>query len=396
MLQPVAARAAAILLAAVALAAQAPRAELVGFAVLPPDTFADGPPSGHARSPGRADAPFPGQPVQGFSSIRPDLGRPGWWLALCDNGYGTKANSADFLLRIYPLRPDWRAGAGGGQGGVEVGAPIQLADPDRQVPFRIELGQSAGRPLTGADFDPESLVQMPDGSFWIGDEFGPYLLHAAATGRLLAPPFEAPGLRSPDNPSVPVQDSGLPAAAPVRRSRGFEGLALDAGGTRLIGLLEAAPAGDAPGTTRLLEFDLASTRFTGRSWSYRTTVAGASATELVAYAPGRFLAIERDDAAGREARVKRVVALRLGEPGAPVETAVVADLLDIADPQNLAGFGPAFTFPFITPEAVWPEDGRTLVLVNDNNYPGGGARGPAGSKDASEFIRLRLARALPR
>jgi len=36
------------------------------------------------------------------------------------------------------------------------------------------------------------------------------------------------------------------------------------------------------------------------------------------------------------------------------------------------------------------------VLVNDNNFPGGGGRGPAGSKDASEFIRLTLPRPLPR
>jgi hypothetical protein len=58
--------------------------------------------------------------------------------------------------------------------------------------------------------------------------------------------------------------------------------------------------------------------------------------------------------------------------------------------------GPDFSFPSIPPEAVWPEDERTLVLVNDNNYPGGGGREPAGSKDASEFIRLRLPAPLPR
>jgi hypothetical protein len=75
---------------------------------------------------------------------------------------------------------------------------------------------------------------------------------------------------------------------------------------------------------------------------------------------------------------------------------MVADLLNIADPGNVSGMGPVFTFPFITPEAVWPEDMRTLVLVNDNNYPGGGGRGPAGSKDPSEFIRLRLPKPLPR
>jgi glycerophosphoryl diester phosphodiesterase len=332
--------------------------------------------------------------VQGFSSIRPERGRPGWWLVLCDNGFGTRANSPDFLLRLYSVRPDWRSAAGGG-GGVEVGRMIQLSDPDGLVPFRLVREDTPERWLTGGDFDPESFVEVRDGTFWVGDEFGPYLLHVDASGRLLAPPFAADGLRSPDHAAVPVPDAGASSAATVKRSRGFEGLALDADGSRLIVLLESGSSGDAPEATRLLEFDLAAQRFTGRFWAYRVSVPGASVTELVAYAPDRYLAIERDNAAGPDARVKRVLALRLAATGTAAETVVVADLLDIADPRNLSGFGPVFTFPFITPEAVWPDDARTLVLVNDNNYPGGGGRGPAGSKDASEFIRLTLPRPLP-
>jgi hypothetical protein len=74
---------------------------------------------------------------------------------------------------------------------------------------------------------------------------------------------------------------------------------------------------------------------------------------------------------------------------------MIADLLALADPRSLAGGGAAFRFPFVTPEAIWPESADTIVLVNDNNYPGGGGRPPAGSKDASEFIRLRLIQPLP-
>jgi glycerophosphoryl diester phosphodiesterase len=376
-------------------AAQDGRVELVGFASLPPDTFAAGPPSGRFLSPGARSAGFPTQPVQGFSSIRPDRGRPGWWLVLCDNGYGSKANSSDFLLRLYSVRPAWRT-ADGGAGTVEVGRRIQLADPGRFVPFRLVREDTPERWLTGGDFDPESFVEAPDGTLWIGDEFGPFLLHADAEGRLLAPPFEFDGLRSPDNPTVSVPDAGAASAATVRRSRGFEGLAIDAHRGRLIALLESGPLGDAPDTTRLLEFDLAAMRFTGRAWTYRATAPGANVTELVAYGADRYLAIERDNAAGPAARVKRVVTLRLRDPGAAVDSVVAADLLDIDDPKRLSGMGPAFTFPYITPEAVWPEDERTLVLVNDNNYPGGGGRPQTGAKDASEFIRLKLPRPLPR
>jgi hypothetical protein len=368
--------------------------QLIGFAALPPDTFAKGPPSGAFRSPGQKDTGFPSQPVQGFSAIRPDPGRPGWWLVLCDNGYGTKANSADFLLRIYSVRPDWRTGTGG-SGRVQVGRIIQLSDPDRHVPFKLVRDDSPERWLTGGDFDPESFVELADGTFWIGDEFGPYLLHVDAAGRLLAPPFEAEGLRSPDHPALAEAGADSSKFATVQRSRGFEGLALHADGTRLMAMLESAPVGDPPFTTRVLEFDLASQRFTGRSWRHRMSPRGGSATELVSYAPDWYLVVERDNAAGSEARFKFVVAIHLGEPDEERPVALIANLLGLLDPRGLAGDGVGFRFPFITPEAIWPEDARTLVLVNDNNYPGGGGRGPAGSKDASEFIRLRLREPLP-
>ena len=395
MLQPLAARGVCVIAMAVSVLAQAPHVELTGFASLPPDTFAAGPPSGRFRNAGTRGEGFSSQPVQGFSSMRPDPGRPGWWLVLCDNGYGIRANSPDFLLRLYAVRPRWRTGEGG-DAQVEVGRWIQLSDPSRHVPFRLAREDSAERWLTGADFDPESFAVAPDGTFWIGDEFGPFLLHADRDGRLISPPIDRDGLRSPDHPGVPVPDAGGASAATVRRSRGFEGLAISEDGARLFAMLEAAPLGDLPDTTRILEFDVTGHRYTGREWTYRVDAPGLNVTELVAYGPDRFLAIERDNAAGLDARVKRVFALRLGEPGTAVDKILVVDLLSIADPENLGGIGPAFTFPFITTEAIWPEDDRTLVFVNDNNYPGGGGRPPTGSKDASEFIRLRLPQSLPR
>lgn len=61
--------------------------------------------------------------------------------------------------------------------------------------------------LTGADFDIESMQFAPDGTIWFGDEFGPFLIHTDAYGRVLEPPialpdFDNPGktIRSPQNP----------------------------------------------------------------------------------------------------------------------------------------------------------------------------------------------------
>jgi glycerophosphoryl diester phosphodiesterase len=71
----------------------------------------------------------------------------------------------------------------------------------------------------------------------------------------------------------------------------------------------------------------------------------------------------------------------------------VADLLNIRDPHNLAGFGPTITFPYVTIEGVALLDPTTIVVVNDNNDPQEGARRP-GVRDPNEFLVLTLDRKL--
>jgi glycerophosphoryl diester phosphodiesterase len=174
---------------------------LTGRAVLPAQTFAPGPPSGALAGVG---APFASQPVQGFSAVLPGPGDTYW--AMADNGYGAIENSADFNLRVYRIRPALRTAAGG-PGTIDVQGFIELHDPDHRIPFAIVNAFSDQRVLTGADFDIESLRRDPDGSLWFGDEFGPYLLHTDADGKVLQAPIalddaDHPGqeLRSPQNP----------------------------------------------------------------------------------------------------------------------------------------------------------------------------------------------------
>ena len=342
---------------------------LKGFAVLPADTFAEGPPAGEGISANDRTGPFEGQPVQGFSGVQFAPGSDGssfWFLS--DNGFGAKDNSADYLLRIYQLRPDFLdtenqptpitvgnfsigfdatratdAASGffiadtlgdspnilfdlsnpgtlsleesdlviadadlllapefatllgnpdlqgtdvgdarvdatassensafqvasgvtsvaldlpllesvglsltgadseaepfsedfqvgfaitdatdfaftlepqfaplGGTiehtgsvsfalgdpmlGGIEVEGFIQLADPDNLIPFPIQNENTEDRLLTGADFDLESFVIAEDGTIWVGEEFGPFLLQFDATGKLLQAPIPTPNL----------------------------------------------------------------------------------------------------------------------------------------------------------------------------------------------------------
>ncbi|MGG6238019.1 esterase-like activity of phytase family protein [Nodosilinea sp. AN01ver1] len=179
-----------------------PSAELTGFASLPADTFAAGPDAGGDDGTGAPIAgngrtgPFDGQPVQGFSGVQFAPGGDGsafWFLS--DNGFGAKANSADYLLRIYQVDPSL-AGSEGGDRSVELQGFVQLSDPNHLIPFDIVNEGTAERRLTGADFDIESFVIDGNGEIWVGDEFGPYLLHFDASGVLLDAPIATPNVNT--------------------------------------------------------------------------------------------------------------------------------------------------------------------------------------------------------
>ena len=182
-----------------------------------------GPASSTASSSRARSSPSPGS--------RPSSpGRqPGEYLAMPDNGFGAKANSADFLIRAYYVRPDFKT-ARGGSGTVEVDTDagrvrrVPRSRPPDRVPHR-QRGHEPDRLLTGADIDPESLQRGSDGDLWVGDEFGPWILHFDATGRLLDPPFATPGgLMSPSNPFL----GGNPPTQP--NSRGYEAMAISPNG----------------------------------------------------------------------------------------------------------------------------------------------------------------------
>jgi hypothetical protein len=260
---------------------------LLARAVLPADTFADGPPSGARVDPMTTNGrmvPFPRQPVQGMSAVLEN--GDGTFMVMQDKGFGAKANSPDINLRVYTVRPNWKTRAGG-PGTVDVVRHFELSDPDRLVPFPITNQNSPTRILTGGDFDIESMRRTPDGTLWFGDEFGPYLLHTDATGKLIDSPIALPvpqpleffffmggatRVQSPDNPAVvPLADAAARNnASNLSSSRGFEGMALSADGRRLYPLLEGALKAD-PNRTRLVvsEFDLQTRQDTGLVWYYR-------------------------------------------------------------------------------------------------------------------------------
>ncbi|MEU7854227.1 esterase-like activity of phytase family protein [Nonomuraea sp. NPDC049141] len=354
------------------------RATLTGFAALPAQTFVPGSePSGAQLGTTPINGvtpPFAGQPVQGFSGIV--RRRDGSFDVLSDNGYGAKNNSADFLLRVHRIKPDFKAGT------VQVLGGFHLSDPRGRVSWPLTR---ADRKLTGADFDVESIVRSADGTYWIGDEFGPFLLHFSATGTLLEAPIELPGVKAPENPT-------LNGATPnLAGSKGFEGMARSADGRWLYPLLEGTVSGDPAGTLRLNEFDVRGRAYTGKRWTYKLDSPANAIGDAIAVDENRFLIIERDNNQGDAAALKRVYLAdkRDRDHDGALDKTLAADLLDLANPKGLGGFGETFRFPFQTIEDVVILDDRTLGILNDNNFPFSSGR-TAGQPDNDEFITVRL------
>jgi hypothetical protein len=379
------------------------QAELIGYAVLPADTFSEGPPSGQFNGNGsRSPQPrFPSQPVQGFSGVQfgPACGS---YYVLSDNGFGSKYNSIDYLLRIYTITPEPKT-AEGGRGKIQVDEYIQLSDPAGLLPFFIVNEFTDDRLLTGFDLDVESFVLDPAGGLWIGDEFGPYLLHFDADGRLLDAPFPTPLLRaeegslvmSPQNPRMLAgsPNPGGEINANLPTSRGYEGMAISPDGLTLYPMLEGTVVGDPEGALRIYEFDLQSKQFvTDTLRFYQLEDPTHAVGDLAVINENEFLVIERDANSGDEAQFKKIFKIDLSavDEAGVVAKEEVADLLNIADPNNLAGLGETFRFPFVTIEDVLVLDANTIVVLNDNNYDARGGRGP-NVKDPNELIVLRLA-----
>jgi hypothetical protein len=440
--------------------ADSQQSRLAARAVLPGATFRASPPAGAYLSSGdRATAAangvpgpatgayFGSQPVQGFSSMVP-AGEGTWW-ALLDNGFGSRQNSPDSQLAFYRIDPRW-----GDPAGPTVLETVVLSDPDGHIPWRIVCDQAAGlalpafefnvmppappacgddpsaRILTGFDLDPESFVRARDGSFWIGDEFGPFLVHVRADGVLLERPVEAAGVRSPQNPYLDLSDPAQPEQPTVAASRGFEGVAISPNGKRLYALLEGAVADDDAQDLRIYTFDVHRRAFDARVMRVRAEMptqkvnlvnlvdpAGArvypeavapatgviSIGELKAVNDHELLLVERDGQGDGVVapRFKKVMLLDLAPAGSAnrhVRKTLLVDLMAVPDPRRLGQDGEFFRFPFNTIESVHVVDARTILVASDNNFPfsNGRARSRTNERtgplafDDNEMILVRL------
>ncbi len=225
-------------------------------------------------------------------SRTPD-GYRGTLYMLPDRGYnvtGTVAYRARLNTLTFVLKPSAEPGS--------------LAAEARQRTIELTLADTMllrdadGVPLTGLDplvdgvrpagggfpampqapngavsLDAEAIVHMSDGSFFVSDEYGPYIYRFSADGRMLSAirPPEAfiPKRNGKDSFSSNNPGPGEPKVEPPnpqtgrQNNQGFEGLTLTPDGKYLVAVLQSATrqdGGDAPETrqnTRLLYYDIA-------------------------------------------------------------------------------------------------------------------------------------------
>lgn len=360
--------------------------------------------------------PFDGQPLQGFSGIK--AMEDGTFWSLSDNGFGSKSNSTDAMLMLHHLTFDWDAGA------VKVEKTLFLTDPDKKAPFPIAMEGSAKRYLTGADFDVESIQPVADG-FWVGEELGPYMLKFSTEGALtdvIATKAGEIEVKSPDNPTlvVPANPAAKMPVFNLKRSGGYEGLALSKDGTKLYGMLEgplymedgSVEKADGLTALRIIELDAATKAWTGKTWLYPLSEGGEAIGDFNMIDETTALVIERDNGAGVvekacadpkapaadcfavPAKHKRIYKIEMTEEnaGKAVRKIGYIDLMKIEDPDNKKrqGGGEGFyDMPFVTIENVDVVDPTHIIVGNDNNLPFSAGRA-LDKADDNEFVLLEV------
>ena len=213
------------------------------------------------------------------------------------------------------------------------GTPLTgLPIPSGQCGSTLEIAQDLdGNVIPPDEFgmDPEGIVALPDGTFWISDEYGPFIAQYGADGRELQ-------RLSPCN-------GGLPEVYQLRRpNRGMEGLTITPDGERLVGIMQA-PLENPSRTgirnisrlTRVLFRHIA----TGETKEYAYLIDAGTLTgnsEITAISDTRFLVIERDGA------------FLFGSPAATTKNIYEFDITGATDISELGALG------------ATPIDGKTL------------------------------------
>lgn len=202
------------------------------------------------------------------------------------------------------------------------------------LPIATFTGDGFGGPGPGGKhipIDSEGLVLASDGGFWVSDEYGPYIYHFSAQGRMtqaIMPPAAYIPHRngsisfSADSPPIyNPNETIIPANTETGRdnNQGLEGLTVSSDGKTLYALMQSAldqeggPNNPYRLQARLLEYDISKSNkaaeykaeyvVTLPLWTDPTAKASkatkvAAQSEIHSLGNGQFLVLARDSGSG--------------------------------------------------------------------------------------------------
>ena len=185
----------------------------------------------------------------------------------------------------------------------------------------------SGRPLDGdrRGIDPEGLALDADGTFWVSDEYGPYLMHFSKDGRLLRKlsPF----------------DGGLPERYARRRpNRGLEGLCMRKSTGAIYGMLQSPLRGSKERVLPLFEMDRDGQV---RDFDYPLSDEAQGVSAICALGDSSLLVLERDGKFPKGGKgFKRIFKVDIPAKGAGLlKKRLVVDVLALLRPRQERGNG---------------------------------------------------------
>jgi hypothetical protein len=276
------------------------------------------PPIAQVQGPGGTTTQISGE---GFgSSLAPVPGKSGYVYGLTDRGPNADApdgNKSEMVLNFAPEIGEFRLVNGKAEllkqiilkgpkalGGVAYsGRPTH--DTSEVIDDVAATNVNGGTPVPVAKdpygYDSEGLVALPDGTFWVSDEYGPYITHFDANGYELG--RLTPYQNSPDNAFHKIIGY-LPAELAFRlKNKGMEGLTITPDGSTLVGAMQSAlqqpdlgstKAGNVA-ATRIITINLHT--FQTKQYLYlldNPATTGDANSEITALSNTKFLVDERD------------------------------------------------------------------------------------------------------